>query len=110
MMMQNINRIKEDLEKTIVETEREDIKKVQEDLEKKVTSMFDDNKTNIALKKILQISEHVGCCIKLSDIKKQFDAMYVNWEADSKNPKIHGKWFINILFQRLFEFNIKFCE
>lgn len=36
MMTQNINRIKEDLEKTIVDTEREDIKKVQEDLEKKM--------------------------------------------------------------------------
>jgi chaperonin cofactor prefoldin len=36
MMTQNINRIKEDLEKTIAETEREDIKKVQEDLEKKM--------------------------------------------------------------------------
>jgi hypothetical protein len=94
MMTQNINRIKEDLEKTIAETEREDIKKVHEDLETKMVSMIDNNKENTALKKILRISEHMGCCIKLSDIKKQFDAMYVNWEADNKtkyNPEIHDR-------------------
>jgi hypothetical protein len=47
MMTQNINRIKEDLEKTIAETEREDIKKVQEDLEKKMAIIAEDSSAGL---------------------------------------------------------------
>ena len=43
MMMANINRIKADLEKTIMEAEREDIKKVQEDLESKMVKIAEEN-------------------------------------------------------------------
>ena len=93
MMMQNITRIQADLEKTI-HAEREGVKKVQEELEQKMTSMINDNKTNIAKNAILRQSDHVGCCIKLSDIKSHFDIMVVNWEEENKikyNPEIHGK-------------------
>jgi BMFP domain-containing protein YqiC len=42
-MIQNINRIKEDLEKTIIETEREDIKKVQAILESKLKQISEES-------------------------------------------------------------------
>jgi hypothetical protein len=41
-MIQNINRIKEDLEKTIIEAEREDIKKVHVDLESKLKQISEE--------------------------------------------------------------------
>lgn len=43
MMTANINRIKDDLVKTIMEAEREDIKKVQEDLESKMVKIVEEN-------------------------------------------------------------------
>ena len=46
-MIQNINRIKEDLEKTIIETEREDIKKVQADLESKLKQISEESSVGL---------------------------------------------------------------
>jgi len=43
IMTQNITRIKEELEKTIVETERNDIKKIQEELEQKIAIIAEEN-------------------------------------------------------------------
>jgi BMFP domain-containing protein YqiC len=84
MMMQNINRIQADLETTI-RAEREGVKKVQAELEQKMALMIDDNRTKIAKNAILRISDHEGCCIKLSDIKKHFDDELIRWEE--KNNK-----------------------
>ncbi len=47
IMIQNINRIKEDLEKTIVETEREDIKKIQKELEQKMATIAEDSSAGL---------------------------------------------------------------
>jgi hypothetical protein len=46
-MIQNINRIKEDLEKTIIETEREDIKKVHGDLESKLKQISEESSVGL---------------------------------------------------------------
>jgi hypothetical protein len=46
-MQQNMNRIKEDLEKTIIDSQREDIKKVQADLECKIEKIIEES--NIGL-------------------------------------------------------------
>jgi BMFP domain-containing protein YqiC len=92
-MIQNINRIKEDLEKTIIEAEREDIKKVQADLECKMMKMIEDNRTNLAKNSILGLSSYTNCTIKLSDIKRHFDSKLNDFEIENKtkfNPKIHG--------------------
>ncbi len=41
-MTENINRIKSDLEKTIIETERKDIKNIQEELESKLINNYNN--------------------------------------------------------------------
>jgi hypothetical protein len=46
-MIQNINRIKEDLEKTIIETEREDIKKVHADLKSKLKQISEESSVGL---------------------------------------------------------------
>jgi len=46
-MIQNINRIKEDLEKTIIEAEREDIKKVHDDLESKLKQISQESSVGL---------------------------------------------------------------
>jgi len=46
-MIQNINRIKEDLEKTIIEAEREDIKKVHDDLESKLKQISEESSVGL---------------------------------------------------------------
>jgi BMFP domain-containing protein YqiC len=112
MMMQNINRIQADLETTI-RTEREGVKKVQEELEQKMASMINDNKTNIAKNAILRISDHVGCCIKLSDIKKHFDDELVRWEEENKtkyNPEIHGKGRFDFRVDGLYTLGINIVD
>jgi DNA-binding cell septation regulator SpoVG len=43
IMAENINRIKTDLEKTIIETERKDIKNIREELEIKLKKIVEDN-------------------------------------------------------------------
>jgi hypothetical protein len=46
-MIQNINRIKEDLENTIIEAEREDIKKVHADLEDKLKQISQESSVGL---------------------------------------------------------------
>jgi hypothetical protein len=48
-MMDNINRIKSDLEKTIIETERKDIKNIQEELESKLKKIVEDNNEHVLI-------------------------------------------------------------
>jgi hypothetical protein len=113
IMIQNINRIKKDLEKTIVKTEREDINKIQKELEQKIATIFDNNKSDIALKKILRLSEHIGCCIKLQDIKKHFDDELVRWETEKKtkyDPINHGKQGFYFEFGQIYEFGINIVD
>ncbi len=43
IMTENLNRIKLDLEKTIIETEKKDIKNIQEELENKLINIIEDN-------------------------------------------------------------------
>ncbi len=83
IMTENINRIKTDLEKTIIETERKDIKNIQEELESKLINII-DNKIGIHIKendneKFLQDnfnSYKNTYSIKLSDLAKRLNDKY----------------------------------
>jgi hypothetical protein len=112
MMMQNINRIQADLETTI-RAEREGVKKVQEELEQKMALMIDDNRTRIAKNATLRVSDHAGCCIKLSDIRKHFDDELVRWEEKYKtkyNPEIHGKAICSFDFDQVYDCGINIVD
>jgi hypothetical protein len=92
-MQQNMNRIKEDLEKTIINTQREDIGKVHTELESKMIKIIEDNRTNLAKNSILSLSNYTNCTIKLSEIKRHFDSKLNDFEIENNtkfNPKIHG--------------------
>jgi hypothetical protein len=112
-MIQNINRIKEDLEKTIIEAEREDIKKVQAILECKMMKMIEDNRTNLAKNRILSLSSYTNCTIKLSDIKRHFDSKLNDFEIENNtkfNPKIHGVGKFSFNFAAVYHHGVNIID
>ncbi len=108
IMTENINRIKTDLEKTIIETERKDIKNIQEELESKLINIV-DTKINYKIdennnNKFLQdnFNSYTNTySIKLSDLAKRLNDKcnyfkYYNGELRFNLMDIYTKQ-INIL-------------
>jgi hypothetical protein len=112
-MQQNMNRIKEDLEKTIIDTQREDIGKVHTDLECKMIKMIEDNRTVLAKNTILSLSSYTNCTIKLSDIKRHFDSKLNDFEIENNtkfNPKIHGVGKFSFNFAAVYHHGVNIID
>jgi hypothetical protein len=87
IMTENINRIKADLEKTIVETERKDIANIQFDLEEKMKQIVQDNEANKLIRLLIGIPQDKGLKLKLSEIANYYNNEH-SWSNNSKTFNI----------------------
>jgi hypothetical protein len=83
IMTENINRIKADLENTIVETERKDIANIQFDLEEKMKQIIEDNEANKLIRVSMGIPQNKGLKIKLSEIANCYNNNERSWRSDN---------------------------
>jgi hypothetical protein len=87
IMTENINRIKIDLEKTIVETERKDIANIQFDLEEKMKQIIEDNEANKLIRVSFGIPQIKGLKLKLSEIANCYNNEH-SWSNNCKTFNI----------------------
>jgi hypothetical protein len=87
IMTENINRIKADLEKTIVETERKDIANIQLELEEKMKQIAQDNEANKLIRLLIGIPQDKGLKLKLSEIANCYNNEH-SWSNNAKTFNI----------------------
>jgi hypothetical protein len=87
IMTENINRIKADLEKTIVETERKDIANIQLELEEKMKQIAQDNEANKLIRLLIGIPQDKGLKLKLSEIANSYNNEH-SWSNNAKTFNI----------------------
>ena len=92
MMTANINRIKADLEKTIMEAEREDIKKVQEDFESKMVKILDERDNEKLLRNLVGLPEYMGSSVKLSKLVEKINEYYSSGAAAANRNNFSFKF------------------
>ena len=92
MMTANINRIKADLEKTIMEAEREDIKKVQEDFESKMVKILDERDNEKLLRNLVGLPEYMGSSVKLSKLVEKINEYYSSGAAAANGNNFSFKF------------------
>ena len=81
IMMENINRIKGELEETIRQADREDIQKVSLDLENKLTKLLDERDNEKLLRKLVGLPEYMGSSVRLSKLVEKVNEYYSSGAA-----------------------------
>lgn len=92
IMSENMNRIKAELEETIRQAERKDIKKVSFDLENKLTKLLDERDNEKLLRKLVGFPEYMGSSVRLSKLVEKVNEYYSSGAAAASGNSFNFKF------------------